>query len=129
MEFDYRRLNQQFFGAASGIKSVHPRLQWQSGENQWCVFGYLLTNEAGLSLRGLKLGDGRRFFAATGSGVSNKIDLYLADAQKRIVAADESPDAYPLLEYNAQSGEVYDLRIEVGEPRGNELLFMGIFRQ
>jgi hypothetical protein len=129
LEFDYRKLNQQFFGAATGIKSVHPKLQWQNGVNQWCVFGYLLNNDAGLSLRGLKLGDGRRFFAATGSGVSGKIDLYLADTQRRIVAADEAPNAYPLLEYNAQSSEVYDLRIEVGDAQENELLLMGIFRQ
>lgn len=129
LESDYRKLKQQFFGAASGIKSVHPELEWQHENNQWCVFGYLTANDAGLSLRGLKLGEGRRFIAATGNRTFGKIDLYLADIQRKIVAADESPDAYPLLEYTASSEEVYDLRMEVGQSQENGLLLLGIFRQ
>lgn len=90
----------------------------------WINLGYLLDRGEGHTLSGLPLPVGQlTVTTSTGPNFRN-VDLYLADRERKIVAADYAPDATPKISYRTEQEERYDLRLEVERARQVGLILL-----
>lgn len=127
-EQDFRSISTGFFAAAQRVTSSDTGADWQKKVGEWCMFGYSLQGEEGVSLRGLQPGQGKKIFAAAGPE-SSEITLYLANQEGRIVAGTSRPEAFPLLSYTSPSGTILDLRVGADRSKSHILVLVGVFDQ
>lgn len=125
-EQQYLGISSGFFQAAKGITSTIAGANWQKNTGVWCLLGYSLTNNDGVSLRGLRPAFGNTIFAAAGPEAS-EISLYLASDEGRIVAGISRPEAFPLLRYDCPPGTLLDLRVEIESIKVPSLVLVGVF--
>ena len=125
-EQSYRSVSSGFFDAAQGIALND--IEWQKKAGEWCLFGYSLKDDEGISLRGLQSSAGRNVFAAAGPKTA-KIDLYLANAAGNIVATTNRPQPFPTLQYKAQVEDKFDLRVRTMGVKTPLLVLVGVFHQ
>ena len=118
-----------FFRLASVTRSNFANTSWLNQANQWCLFGYSLSENQGTTLRQLRPGTGDIFFTAAGTPNLRNIDLYLADQSQRIIANDIGSGAKPIIRHKTKAGANYDLRVEVERSKGTGLLLVGIFEK
>ncbi len=126
---EYEKVANTFFRLASITRSNFANTSWLSQANQWCLFGYSLSENQGATLRQLRPGTGDIFFAAAGSPNLRNIDLYLADQSQRIIANDIGPGAKPIIRHKTKADANFDLRVEVEKSKGSGLLLVGIFKK
>jgi len=126
---DYEEVANNFFRLASVNRSNFEGINWLSRPNQWCLYGYSLSQNQGATLRQLRPGASDIFFTAAGGPTLRNIDLYLADQSLRIVANDIGADAKPIIRYKTEADANYDLRVEVESSKGPGLLLVGIFQK
>jgi len=124
----YQGVAGRFISAAGGLRRSAPGLDWQKGDDQWCVFGFLPVADQGAILNRLTPGAGKTIFAATGSPEFRNINLYLANEKSdTIVSSNEEDNPFPLVRYTSQVSELLDLKIETPRARGGAFLLLGIF--
>ncbi len=128
LERDFRTLSDVFFASVAGI-SKSSGAAWLQVSGQWCLFGYLLDEGRGETLRRIRPGPGKGYFVASGGNNFRDIDLYLADEEQRIVLVDTAPNAFPLLEYVFPANAPYELRVEVERSRNPGLLLLGLLKE
>lgn len=110
-EQNYRSTTTAFFSGVKEIRSSATGIDWQKKTGEWCLFGYLVQENVGITLRGLRPAPGRKIFTATAGPEPSEITLYLATEAGRIVAGTNPPEFLPLLRYNCPPGAVLDLRV------------------
>ena len=123
----YRQVSRQFGVAAGAVRAAGGATRFGSGENDWCVYGYLLAAGGSTTLENLRLPRGKNFLAATGTENVRDIDIYLATPDLRIVRRDQEPDSYPMIEYDQATKEPLTLRLEVESADGSGLILLGLF--
>jgi len=125
---EYEKTTQNFFRLANVNRSNFEGTEWLSRPGQWCLLGYSVGKDQGITLRNIRPGEGHTYFAAAGSSTLSNIDLYLANRSLRIVEKDIGPGAKPILRHKTDLGMNYDLRIEVESNKGTGLLLVAIFQ-
>lgn len=126
-EQNFRRISLGFFGAARKIRSSVDGADWQKKAGEWCLFGYLVREKEGITLRGLRPAPGENIFAAATGPKPAKITLHLATEAGRIVSGTGRPTAYPVLEYTSVPGTVLDLRVGAKRSKLPALVLVGVF--
>lgn len=126
---EYEQVANNFFRLANVARSNFAGTHWLRQPNQWCLFGYSLGHDKGITLRNLRPGKGDTFFTAAGNSTLTNLDLYLADESLQILANDIGPGAKPIIRHKTDAVSNYDLRVEVKSSEGAGLLLVGIFQK
>jgi hypothetical protein len=127
-EQEYRSVSTGFFAAAAELTSPETGARWQQQAGEWCLFGYSLRKQSGVSLSGIHALAGQIFFAAAGLKPS-EINLYLANENGEIIAETERSQPFPLLQYTSPSDSVLDLRLETKNSKPHKLVLVGVFKK
>lgn len=127
-ETNFRETTNSFFSKGRELMGRN-NLNWQMGNHQWSIFGFSLRQEEGVTLRGLRPGQGRHTFFAVSDPEIRELNLYLANQQQRIVAQTFTPSAHPILPYSAATEDQLDLRVQVDKSRKPGFLLLGIIEQ
>jgi hypothetical protein len=99
---------------------------FNSGNNQWAVFGSIIRSDESLTLTGLTPGKGMRVWVTGGDTTVQDIDLYLLDSDGDVIKKDEDDDARPLIVHETRgNGTQYGLRIKNVRSRGPALILVG----
>lgn len=112
-------------GQANNVdRQVKEQVYFSSGNNQWAVFGSIIRAGEDLTVNNITPGGGRRAWVTGGDTTVEDVDLYLTDANGKLLAKDEDDDARPLLDYRTRPGERYSVRIKNVRSRGASLILV-----
>ena len=129
LDQEFNRLDDQFFASVTALRRAAPALHWARLPGGWCALGYVLGQGEGATLQRLRTTADKLTVTAAGEPSLKNIDLYLADEELRIVAADYADSAFPYLRYATQPNIRYDLRVEVERSRGTGLLLVALLEE
>jgi hypothetical protein len=105
-------------------RQVKEQVYFSSGNNQWAVFGSIIPSGSDLTVNNLTPGEGRRVWVTGGDTTVEDVDLYLSDANGKLLAKDEDDDARPLIDFRTKPGQLYSIRIKNVRSRGASLVLV-----
>lgn len=93
-------------------RQVKEQVYFNSGANQWAVYGSIVRSGGDLTIDNITPGGGRRVWVGAGDTTAQDIDLYLMNDGGKVLVKDEDDDAVPLIDYRTTPGDRYSLRIK-----------------
>jgi hypothetical protein len=105
-------------------RQVSERVYFSSGGGQWAVYGSIIPEGSELTVYDITPGEGRRAWVTGGDTTVTDVDLFLYDANGRLLVKDEDLDARPLIDFQTRGGEQYSVRIKNVQSRGASLVLV-----
>ena len=101
---------------------------WLDRPDQWSFYGFVLERNDGISLDGLRLGQGgRTLFASSSPGIDN-LDLYLGSANGAIIARDRTDSYRVTLSLEVTDDEPLSLHLHAPRNREPGVVSIGFFK-
>jgi hypothetical protein len=113
-------------GANRVDQNVSGRVGFQSGQNQWAMYGGVFRRGDQIDITHVGLGTGRRVILAAGDTQSKDIDLYVSVGNDEV--KDVDPDANPIVDFTATNVSSATIRIKNADSIGPSLILTTILQ-
>ncbi|MFZ4058887.1 MAG: hypothetical protein ACOYKE_12160 [Ferruginibacter sp.] len=119
------------FGTTSIVQQVSPTgVVFQSQNNSWCLFGYLIEQGAEYSIYGMPLRtDSKHYFVGVGDNDVRDIDICVNNSEDSDETCNKELDATPLVVLKKATATSYGFKIKNVKSDGRSFVLVSILRE
>jgi hypothetical protein len=109
------------------LQKENKRLELRRARNQWAVYGAVLDPGKEISVTNLDMGATRRLLLAMGDKNSEDVDLFLLDANRKVLAEDTKTNSEAIIGYTPRPQDRYGVKMLNFKGRGPSVVMTGFF--
>ena len=88
-------------------KVAKTKVWFQSGENQWALYGAVLEQGDDLTISKVKFGLGERMLVAGGDRNAEDVDVFVLDDKGKVLLRDKGRDPFAFLKFTEDEADKY----------------------